>query len=486
MMQDWLAAQAAATPNGTALVFQGRSWSFAELNSEVAEYCSRLAGLGLSAGSRAAVHLPNSPAYVGLIFALARSGLTLVALNTRLSIAELSAQVEQAQVSLVISDQSEIANTLSQPPQRLALHLEEFLELPAKPFQPLPLDLQALQGIIFTSGTGGNPKGAMLTFGNHFWNAVGSTARLGMLPQDRWLNPLPLYHVGGLAALFRCCIFGATYLLPESFDSQAVLEQTIYDQATLVSVVPTMLYRMLQQADWKAPDVRAVLLGGAAASGELLQECIAQKLPVALTYGLTESASQVATMPPQGVIGKPGSVGRALLNTKLRIANKEDQALPLGEAGEICVAGPTVMAGYVDDQQATEKTLRNGRLHTGDIGYLDDQGDLWVLARRNDLIVSGGENIYPAEVEQILRQHPAVKDVCVVGLLDVEWGQKVAALVAVQAGSQVDESELLEFSRARLARYKQPRWLRFVEYLPLTASGKVDRRRVREMLLEEF
>jgi O-succinylbenzoic acid--CoA ligase len=480
-MIDWLAAQSQARPDGPALVFQSRTWSYAELDQQVDELCRRLACLHIPRGAYVAVHLPTSPEYVFLVYALMRLGLRLTPLNTRLTAEELAVQLEQFGRAWVICDGSEKVSGLSREALPV-IRLDEIWEMPETSYITQPLDLNELQGVIFTSGTSGVPKGAMLTFGNHFWNALGSTARLGMLPSDRWLSPLPLYHVGGLAALFRCCLFGATLVLQAGFEAEAIQESLEDGQISLVSLVPTMLYRLLPQVDWTATRLRAILLGGAAAPQELLAQALLYKVPIALSYGLTETASQAATMLLEGVEKKPGSVGKGLLYTHLRIVDNQERGLPEGEIGEILVSGPTVMVGYYAAPDETRQALRGGWLHTGDLGYLDGEGDLWLVQRRSDLIVSGGENVYPVEVETVLRQHPAVADVCVVGVPDLEWGQQVMAMVELEVEQEMEEGELLAYCRSRLAGYKQPRRLIFVEALPQTASGKIDRRQVLKLL----
>ena len=254
-----------------------------------------------------------------------------------------------------------------------------------------------------------------------------------------------------------------------------------------------MLHRLLEQRRGKVwpSSLRHILLGGAAATPELLAAAHATGAPVATTYGLTEAASQVATMRPEDVIHKPGSVGKALMFTKVRVVDEAGNTLPPTEKGEIVVRGPTVMAGYYKNPDATAQVIRTTaqgarELYTGDLGYLDADGDLWPIQRRSDLIVSGGENIYPAEVEAVLRQHPAVADLCVVGLPDPDWGQSVAALVACHAGVQLTDAELMTFGRECLAGYKQPRLIRFVDRLPQTASGKIERQSVVTLLMKEL
>jgi O-succinylbenzoic acid--CoA ligase len=325
----------------------------------------------------------------------------------------------------------------------------------------------------------------MLTYNNHLWSAIASAVRLGTDPADRWLTCLPLNHVGGLSIVFRCCLYGTAVVLQQGFDPAAVSRALETQDITLVSLVPTMLHRLLESHPSSLANsrLRCLLIGGAALSPALLERCRALGLPLALTYGLTEAASQVATASSAEVYRKPGSVGRPLMFSSVRIVDPHGQELPPGEIGEIVVRGPTVMHGYYRQPEATRQTLRSGELYTGDLGYLDDAGDLWVTQRRADLIVSGGENVYPAEVEQVLREHPAVGDACVVGLNDVEWGQRVAAVVVVRRSqAQVSEAELIAFCRTRLAGYKQPRLIRFIDALPQTASGKVQRDVVRQQL----
>jgi O-succinylbenzoic acid--CoA ligase len=211
-----------------------------------------------------------------------------------------------------------------------------------------------------------------------------------------------------------------------------------------------------------------------------LEECARRGVPVVQTYGLTETGSQVATLAPRDALTRLGSAGKALFPNELRIVDEVGQLAASGEPGEIVVRGPVVTAGYADRPEETARAIRDGWLHTGDLGYLDDDGYLFVLDRRTDLIVSGGENVYPAEVEAVLLAHPAVEEACVVALPDVEWGQVAVAAVRLRAEANVDSGDLLEFCRTRLARYKVPREIRFAAELPRNASGKLLRRVLRD------
>ena len=463
-MLDWLAASAERAPDAPALIIGAQAWTYRQLNACVDDCCARLAARDVTPGRRIAVLLPNGLDYVCLVHALARLGAVIVPLNARLTEAEQAWQTEQAAADLDIRAADDLA------------------QVEPVPFKALPLDLDAVHSNVFTSGTTGTPKGAQITFGNLYHSALASAERLGASPDDRWLCPLPFYHVGGLSIIFRSAIYGSSIILPEATSTEVIIKALHDSQATIVSLVPTQLYRMLEAGFEPPSSLRLILLGGAAASLELVQRCLERGLPIALTYGLTEATSQVATATPEQVRAKPGSVGKPLSDTPVsagttvRIVDEQGHDQLPGKYGEIVVIGATVMRGYLG-QPPTGGTFR-----TGDIGYLDADGDLWVVQRRSDLIVSGGENVYPAEVEAVLCQHPAVADACVVGVPDSEWGQRVAAMVVLRTGETLREADLIAFSRERLASYKQPQRVLFVDELPRTASGKAQRRAVQDRM----
>lgn len=478
---DWLASRAAATPQKTAVLYGPDQWSYADLERWVGSVCGRLLAAGVTPGQHVGVLLPNTPLYVCLVHALARLGVVLVPLNTRLTTAELAWQVRQANCALLLAGAAE-AKKLG-PAACPVVTVDSSWQRgdEAAPVAPVPGQRSPVQAVVFTSGTSGRPKGAMLTFANHFYSAMASAYHLGTLPHDLWLSCLPLYHVGGLAVVWRSCLYGTAVDLHPRFDLAAVNQALDSKPVTLISLVPTMLARLLEARDHWPPGLRLALIGGAAASPALVARALAAGVPVATTYGLTEAASQVATMLPAGVRQKPGSVGRPLLFTGVTIVDDSGQPVPAGAYGEIVVTGPTVMAGYYEGETPALLPGAN-TFHTGDIGYLDADGDLWLVQRRSDLIVSGGENVYPAEVEAVLKGHPAVEAACVVGVPDVEWGQAVMAMVVLRADTAVTAVELAQHCRTQLAGYKTPRQIIFRDHLPLTASGKIARQRVAQQM----
>lgn len=492
---DWLLARARATPDKIFLHIGAEAYSFAavaRLTSATAAFLRARAQV--QAGDHVALYMNNSLAAALSLLALMRLGAVAVPLSTRLTAIELQWQVQNSDCRLVIcdSDKGALARGFGLTGSEAVLvmpnlsHLPNVLDLPANVVAKAPVGnmLQRDFAIMHTSGTSGQPKAAILTYQNIFYSALGSAFRLGISPDDRWLCVLPLYHVGGLSIMLRSLIYGTALELPpmRRFDEGAVNKLLSEQPITLVSLAPTMLARLLdsKQRPWHTR-LRLVLLGGEATPLALVQRCADARIPIAPSYGLSEAASQVATASPEQLQAKPESVGKPLLFTDLRvIAAGGGDAAP-GEPGEIVVKGQQVMRGYFNDRAATRKALRGGWLHTGDIGMLDEDGDLVVLQRREDLIVSGGENIYPAEVEKALRRHPAIKEAVLLGLADAKWGQRAAAAVQLYDGQRISAEAIIAFARGTLAAYKIPREIRFVSDFPRAPSGKIIRRALREL-----
>lgn len=492
-MPDWLWQRARLSPARLALICGDERWTFAELDRQVDAVAARLAAAGVRPGERVALLARNSAGFALVVHAVARLAAVLVPLNVRLTEPELRWQAEDVDAAALIHDEANTDGAMAFRkglPAMCAVSLDEMTGGGAergsvKAALERRFRLSAVHSIVYTSGTSGRPKGAMLTYGNHLWSAIGSVLNLGLRSDDRWFACLPLFHVGGLAILLRSVIYGIPAVVHESFDPLAVNGAIDEDGVTTISVVGAMLQRMLDVRGDRPypPTLRCVLAGGGPVPRSLLEECAQRGMPVAQTYGLTEAASQVATLSPDDALRKLGSAGKPLFATEVRIEGDDGSVLPAGAPGEIAVRGPAVMAGYYHRPEETARVLRDGWLHTGDAGYLDDEGYLYVLDRREDLIISGGENIYPAEVEAVLASHPAVQEAGVAGLPDEQWGQRVAALVKLRAGARVDPDELRTFCRERLAGYKVPALIRVVDALPRNAAGKLLRGALRERLL---
>lgn len=492
-MQDWLSARIVAGADAPALYIYGddgtpTAYTYRQLHHLSLRMMRYLQQNDIQSGQKVAALMTSDLVCVVLLHAIMRMGCVLIPLNTRLTTDELNWQLANTGVDALCypPSQASKAGAISAQSSTKMLDLSSSLEQEASDttYIPRSIHLDDVFLLVYTSGTTGHPKAVELTYGNVFYSAMASAYRLGTLPHDRWLCILPLYHVGGLSILIRACLYGIAVDLQSRFDVP-VLDQTLQQHPiSLISLVPTMLYRLLDETDpqrWQ-PTLRLILLGGAVASPDLIQRCIDLNLPVATTYGLSEAASQVATATPDHVRCKPGTVGKPLLFSSIRIVDENGQTQAAGQIGEVVVRGLTTMRGYYKNPQATAATLRDGDLYTGDMGYVDDDGDLFVVQRRSDLIVSGGENIYPAEVENILKQHVAVVDAAVVGLDDVEWGQRVSAAVVLRSDADIAADDLIIFCRQHLAGYKVPRFIHIVDDLPKTASGKIRRPDVVDLL----
>jgi O-succinylbenzoic acid--CoA ligase len=475
-LPDFVETAARLYGKTVALRFGEEAWTYAELRARVGAAAEYLADVHRA--GRIGVLSASRPGVVAAAHACARLGASFVPHGWRLTAPELEWQIASASVTTLLYDEprEHVARQLG---AKLGLHLVPIASMESAPAGSVghrsapPIDLDREAAVLFTSGTSGRPKGARITYGNLWFSATASALFLGHQPGDTWLATLSLHHIGGLSILYRAALGGATVDLHEHFDPEAVLA-SIQAGATHVSLVPTMLQRVLDTAgpDYGWPrTLRTILLGGAAAPIPLLERCLSLGLPVLPTYGLTETSSQAATLRPAEVFGHLGSSGQALPLTEIRVV-VDGAATPPGEIGEIEVRGPSVFAGYLGEPDRDPGSW----FPTGDAGYLDD-GFLYVVDRRSDLIVSGGENIYPAEVEQTLLTHPLVRDAVVVGRSDAIWGARPIAAVVWAGKPGQAHRELDRHCREALASFKVPDEFLEVAEIPRSAAGKLLRRR---------
>jgi len=422
--EGWLARAAARGPATIALVTDERTLTYAQLDAEATAAARRLHALGARAGDRVALALPAGPDFAVALWGILRLGATVVPIDGRLGAAERAAQAAACAVAV-----------------------DAPLRGPGDDAAPLAVDqdLDDVAVVVHTSGTTSAPRPIPLTYGNWLWSAIGSAAALGHPADERWLCTLPLSHVGGLSILVRSVVAGTTAIVRPRFDTAAVRDELMADGGpTVVSLVPTTLARLLDAGLHAPPALRLALLGGAPIAPVLLERAAAAGVAVVSTYGLTEACSQVATG------------GAPLFCTRVTLAPD----------GEILVSGPTV-SGWT----RTERPV----LRTGDLGRWDAAGRLELVGRAAETIITGGENVAPAEVEAVLDAHPAVLEAGVHGVPDAEWGEAVAAAVVLRPGAGVDEAALRAHCAERLARFKVPKTIRFIDVLPRTASGKIRR-----------
>lgn len=440
-----LRAAAEASPQAPAVV-GGRVITYAELEQRVVRAAGALREI-CEPGSRVGIYLPQDERYVVLLIALLRAGLVAAPVSNRVPAAGVPPLLERAGCSALIST-PDLSPEL--PPGTRALEADGVLSADAElPGGEWRLDDPAT--VVFTSGSTGGPKAALHTLGNHYYSALGSNENIPLAPGDRWLAPLPFYHVGGIGVLFRCLLSGAAIALPRP--GEPVGEAAVRLGATHASLVATQLLRLLREGP--LPDtLRAVLLGGGAIPEALLDSATKAGLPVHTSYGMTEMSSQVTTTPPGAAREALRTSGRVLPHREMRIS----------DAGEILVRGSTLFQGYLDGGELRDPTDDEGWFHTGDLGALDSDGSLTVRGRRDNMFVSGGENVQPEEIEAALKQLPQVEEAVVVPVPDAEFGQRPAAFV--RCGGELDGDSLSAGLASSLPRFMVP-----VAYHPWPAAA---------------
>ncbi|MET3683617.1 O-succinylbenzoic acid--CoA ligase [Alkalibacillus flavidus] len=479
-MLNWLTKRADLSPDHDAVVLpDDTTYSFKELYDHSTTMAHFLQQKGIKYGDHVAVMSPNQYRFIVTIHALNMIGAVSFLLNSRLSRSEIAFQLDDGDVSAVIldeqyRDQVDHQNVIAID----ACDLEESVA-----FQPISIDLETTAHVLYTSGTTGQPKGVQLTYGNHWWNANGSALNLGLYPHDRWLLSLPMFHVGGLSIVYRSVIYGIPIHLHDTFDVHAIHRDIMERGVTIMSAVSVMLDQLLERLGGERyPEhFRCMLLGGGPAPEPLLNQAKTKEVPVYQTYGMTETASQFSTLDDDNALDKLGSAGKPLFPNQLLIVH-EGESLPANQVGEIMVKGPSVTSGYYKREAETAEKLEYGWLKTGDLGYLDDDGFLFVVDRRKDLIISGGENVYPAEIESVLKGHPDVIDVGVVGQTDSRWGQVPVAFIV--SGKPVEDLDLDAYSHAHLAKYKVPKAWYDIDELPRNAAKKLLRHQLQARLGE--
>lgn len=480
VIPHWLTKQASLVPNQTAIENEiGKSITFSSLEEQSKCLARKLATLDIKEGSHIGILSTNEISMVVVIHALSYLGAVVVLLNTRLTKEELAYQIKDAEVStLLVCDQLEI----KAKEMDFNIPIKSFSEIEQLPVRKVKLlseiNLDSIFTIIYTSGTTGFPKGVVHTYGNHWSSAIGSALNLGLYAKDKWLAMLPIFHVSGLSVFIKSVIYGMPVLLHQKFDVEKVNHAIVEQGVTIVSVVTVMLQRLVAAlGDDKYPNsFRCMLLGGGPAPKPLLEQAKKYHIPVFQSYGMTETSSQIVTLSPNDALTKIGSAGKPLFTAQIKINNPDADSI-----GEIYVKGPMVTKGYFNNQLATENSFQDGWLATGDLGYLDDDGFLYVMDRRTDLIISGGENVYPAEVEAVLTGMDQIAEVGVVGREDMIWGQIPVAFI-VKSNQSLTAEETIKYAQEKLATFKVPKQIHFVDHLPRNASNKLMRKELLKLI----
>lgn len=485
---NWLERQVHSQPDAVALHFEESSWTWSQLEIRVRRMAAALTHsvqvAGGIRGARIATLMHSSPDYIVTILAVQWAGATLVPINTRLTAREISWMLNNIEADLLVLDHQTAERFYDSADATLDLQTTRFVQVEELTFSldVEPADFRAREAalIMYTSGTTGLPKPVELSWENVASSAFASAVVLGLEARDNWLCALPLFHIGGLSIVFRCLIYGIPLTLLEKFDEQRVAEAIIKHNITLASFVPTMLHR-LRGILPEVNHLRAVLLGGGPAPKELVEWAWESGIPVFQTYGLTEAGSQVTTMPPKRALEKIGSAGIAVFGADVQVRRLNMSLAAPNEPGHIWIRGSMVMRGYLGRATENERRFDGAWFDTGDFGYLDDDQFLWVLSRRDDLIITGGENVYPAEVENVILGFEGVDQAAVFGQEDGTWGELVCVALVAQEGAEIDLEALEAHCRRNLAGFKVPRRWLLLEELPQTSSGKVRRHELKKL-----
>ena len=499
---DWIQRHAERTPDKVALVdgASGQRWTYAELNARANRLASFLGDtVGLRRGDRISILAQNSAAYFELLFACSKIGAILNTLNWRLAPPELAYIVDDCAPRVLVYDagfagvveevraqaggwEAEIVIGDDGANEEPALEYETALEQgdPDLPARSPRLAYDDTWAILYTSGTTGRPKGAQVTYGNFFYNAVGIGQAIDLTSEDVNLVVLPTFHAGGLG-LYAAPTFhaGGTVVVMRSFGPAQMLRLIEQWAVTAIFLVPAIYLALADFAefgDYDLSSVRSWGSGGSALPPALVTHFAEQGIIIQQGFGMTETGPTVFLIPEEDAVRKAGSVGKPVLHTDVRIVDREGRVLGLGEVGELCIRGGNVTSGYWNRPQATAETIVDGWLHSGDAARYDGEGFYFIVDRWKDMFISGGENVYPAEVENVLYEHPAVAEAAVIGVPHPRWQEAGRALVVLREGQTTDEAALIAFCEGKLARYKIPRSVRFVDALPRTAAGKVLKR----------
>ena len=467
--QNWLLKQAATQPNQIAIDDGNERLSFAELKKQVEVLVGKIDHL--NPGSRVGLLATNTLMSYKLALAIMCSGRTIVWLNWRLAGEELERQIKDSGLQLCLVENSLWRSGMTNPFKSYSA----FLITNADPGELIPVfKSDWVASIMYTSGTTGKPKGVLQTFGNHFYSAVSSALNLGLSSADKWLCVAPIFHISGFSIIMRGLIYGMTVRLVEKFRAEEIERILANETVTIMSVVPFMLKKLIQQQNKTNTHYnsafRCMLLGGGTIDRETLEICLQRSIPVVQCYGMTETCSQIVALRSVDALLKLGSVGQPLFSTQLK----------LSKDGEILLKTPALTPGYLNLPDKLPSKTIDGWYRTGDIGHLDKEGYLYIDGRADEMLISGGENIFPQEVEQVYQRYPQINEVAVVGQNDSVWGQVPVAFVV--SDRRLSTTKLMNYGYEHLARYKVPQHYIFVSELPKNASGKIRRFMLQEKL----
>lgn len=491
MILDVAAKRAQLTPDAPALLWEDRWLTYAELDDRAERLAAALREAGVRKGDRVALLAHNHVAHVDMILATAKTGAVYAPLNVRLSPREQRDLADYLRPALVLHDEAHADKAAATGVT--AWHLDEHEErlrraspAPATPGYDAVVGPEDVQMVLLTGGTTGLPKGAMLPYRQGFYNAVNTVLSWQLRADDCVVQATPCYHAAVNAFTLPLFHVGGRVALQRAFDPDDYLRLARVSGATILFLVPTMFQMVASCATFAEADlsgVRWAISGGAPCPLPVREAFTRRGVPMRQGYGLTEGGVNCFATTQEVAERKPHSVGKPMLHGEAVVRRPDGTPCAPGETGELTLRGPHVFAGYFEREEATREVLRDGWLWTGDLAVVDEEGVFSVVGRRKEMFISGGENVYPAEVESAIYDHDAVAECAVVGVPDERWGEVGLACVVVKPGRSLTEGELREFLYARLARYKVPKRFEFAPALPKSGAGKVLKRDIAEAFL---
>jgi len=497
-----LEERTAQQPDKTFLFFKDEEVTYQQLTDYMRAIACGLIKIGVKKGDNACLLIPNRPEFIYSFFGVMRAGAVAVPINTLLKGEEITYIVNNCEAEVIIvtdehldlfrsvkKDCPRIKHVISTTDDDDVISFEELLNTPIDEGILPTISEADHASIIYTSGTTGRPKGVILTHGNYVSDTRMMNEAVEMSTEDRFLCILPLFHVNAQVVTTLGPMYaGGSMVLMEGFSPKKFLPALERYGATAFSGVPTVYAILNNQPDAEQYDLsklRFCVCGAAPMPVEVFNEFEKKyKAFILEGYGLSE-ATCASSVNPLGGKRKIGSIGLPYKEQPMKIFDDNDNEVPPGTVGEIVIKGPNVMKGYYNNPEATAETLRNGWLHTGDLGYVDEDGYFFIVGRKKEMIIRGGENIYPKEIEEVVYRHPAVREAAVVGLPDKVWGEEVAAFIVLRDQASLTEDDLINYCKEHLADYKCPRKVFFVDDLPKTATGKIQKNKVVQRFLAE-
>jgi fatty-acyl-CoA synthase len=491
---DWIAKWAVYSPNKPAVgeAETGRVFTYRDLNCLGNRMAHRLLQQeGLKKGDRIAILAENCLEYIVLFSAIQKTGLVMVPMNYRLAGAEIDYLLQNAAPKLVIAEEKfeavlQDAPTYQEIPNKWSLNdfrawCDPSKETPEDTVAPeIELREDDPAFILYTSGTTGFPKGALYTHKMLFWNSINTAMSLILNSETRTINVMPPFHTGGWNVLTTPILHhgGYTHLM-KKFDPAQVLSLLQEQEVTIFMGVPTMLKMIADEEGFEAADfsdLYYIIVGGESMPIPLIERWHEKEVPIRQGYGMTEVGPNLTSLHQDDAIRKKGSIGRPNFYVNIRIVDQDGQDKGINEPGELWLKGPMVMPGYYQNEAATQQSIRDGWFATGDMVRQDEEGYLYVVDRIKNMFISGGENVYPAEVERVIIQHPAVAEVAVIGIPHEKWGEVGKAFIVAASGAHPDTEALIGFCKKRLAKFKVPKEIIVVEELPKNDTGKINRK----------